>query len=62
MLVEKHVDALGFKILDRGTKTSKIVIQDKEKNLQQVLMLSYYSMAVSSIFIPEGFMALFLSN
>jgi len=25
-------------------------------------MLSYYSMHVSSIFIPEGFMALFLSN
>ena len=25
-------------------------------------MLSYYSMQVSSIFIPEGFVALFLSN
>lgn len=62
LLLEKHVDGLGFELMDRGEKNAKILLKSKEKNLQQVLMLSYYSMPLSSIFIPEGFVALFMSN
>ena len=62
LLLEKHVDGLGFGLENPGEKNAKILLKSKDKNLQQVLMLSYYSMPLSSIFIPEGFVALFMSN
>ena len=62
ILLEKHVEGLGFKLKDKGKKTCKILLHSKEKNLQQVLMLSYYSMSVSSISIPEGLCCLAFSN
>ena len=62
LLVEKHVEGLGFKLLDKEGKNAKILLRSKEKDLKQVLMLSYYSMPLSSSFIPEGFVALFMSN
>ena len=46
-LVETHVEGLGFKLFDKGKKTCKIHLQPKERNLQSILMLSYYSMALS---------------
>ena len=61
-LLYKHAEGLGFKVLDKEEKNPKILLNSKEKNLQQVLMLSYYSMPLSSIFIPEGLFSLFISN
>ena len=61
-LVEKHVEGLGFAMKDKGKKTCNIMLASKDDNLRQTLMLSYYSMPLSACFIPEGCMALFLSN
>ena len=33
LLVEKHVDGLGFPLVDRGEKNAKILLKSKEKNL-----------------------------
>ena len=33
LLVEKHVDGLGFQLVDRGEKNAKILLKSKEKNL-----------------------------
>ena len=62
VLVAKHVEGLGFAMKDKERKTCNIMLQSKDDNLRQTLMLSYYSMPLSASFIPEGCMALFLSN
>ena len=33
LLLEKHVDGLGFELVDRGEKNAKILLKSKEKNL-----------------------------
>ena len=34
VLVEKHVEGLGFKLTDKEKKTCKILLHSQEKNLQ----------------------------
>jgi len=62
LLVEKHVEGLGFKMADQGKKTCKVLLESKEENLKQLLMLTFYSMPLTGVFIPEGLMTLFISN
>ena len=62
VLTEKHVAGLGFQMKHAGTKNCQIVMKSMKIDLKQTLMLSYYSMPMTPNFIPEGCMALFLSN
>ena len=34
LLLEKHVEGLGFKLLDKEAKNVKILLHSKERNLQ----------------------------
>ena len=34
LLLEKHVEGLGFKLLDKEAKNAKILLHSKEQNLQ----------------------------
>jgi glycerol-3-phosphate O-acyltransferase len=63
VLTEKHVESLGFELRNKGSKNCEIVkVMHAKSDLMQELILSFYAMPLSGLYIPEGCMALFLLN
>lgn len=53
-LVEKHVEGLGFKLTDKGKKTSTILLtKAKANDYRLILALAHYSLRLSSVFVFE---------
>lgn len=53
ILVEKHLEGLGFKLQDKGKKTATILLAAKYENYRQLLALAHYSLRLSSYFVFE---------
>lgn len=53
-LVEKHVEGLGFKMIDRTKKTCKIMVGKKVDDYRLMLSLAHYSLRLSSFFVMES--------
>ena len=53
-LVEKHVEGLGFKMVDRTKKTCKILVGKKIEDYRLILSLAHYSLRLSSVFVMES--------
>jgi hypothetical protein len=53
-LVEKHVEGLGFKMIDRTKKTCKIMVGQKVDDYRLILSLAHYSLRLSSVVVMES--------
>jgi len=53
VLVEKHIEGLGFKLQDKGKKTSTILLAAKYDDYRLMLALAHYSLRLSSYFVFE---------
>ena len=53
-LVEKHVEGLGFKMVDRTKKTCRILVGMKLDDYRLILSLAHYSLRLSSVFVMES--------
>lgn len=62
MLVEKHIESLGFNIQEKGKKTSKILLNAKNKDWRVILALAHYSLRLSSVFVFEQCFAYLVYN
>lgn len=51
--MEKHIEGLGFKLQDKGKKTSTIIIGKKNDDYRLILALAHYSLRLSSVFVFE---------
>ena len=56
-LATRHVHALGFKTQKIDKRDSKIILDVKEKDWRNLLILAYYSMSLMPAFLLEGCMA-----
>jgi glycerol-3-phosphate O-acyltransferase len=62
VLCVKHVEGLGFDVQNKKKKEAVIDLSYKDKDPRNLLSLAYYSMALSSIFLPEGTVAMILES
>ena len=62
VLCVKHIEGLGFNVKNKKKKEAVIELSDKDQDPRKVLSLAYYSMALSSIFLPEGTVALIFES
>lgn len=62
ILVEKHIDGLGFKMKERGKKTCQILLDQKNTSQRLFLALAHYSLRLSSVFVFESGFAFVLKN
>ena len=53
-LVEKHIEGLGVKMVDRTKKTCKILVGKKLDDYRLILSLAHYSLRLSSVFVMES--------
>ena len=56
-LATRHVHALGFKTQKIDKRDSKIILDVKDKDWRNLLILAYYSMSLMPAFLLEGCMA-----
>lgn len=58
--IEKHIEGLGLKLLDKGKKTSRVVAKLVHQDQKLRSSLAYYSLQLSSVLISEYCFAYFL--
>jgi len=62
MLVEKHLEGLGFKMKDKGKKTCIIILDKKTDDYRLMLALAHYSLRLSSVFVFEQSFAYIINH
>ena len=61
-LCVKHIEGLGFSVKNKMKKEALIDLSHKQLDPRHILSLAYYSMALSSIFLPEGTIACLIES
>ena len=62
VLVEKHVEGLGFTLQDKGKKTCRFSLTVKNNDYRLMLALAHYSLRLSSVFVNEQCFAFVVDN
>ena len=62
LLVEMHVEGLGFQMSGKGSKKCSIELASLSDVLRQQLILSHYMMQMIPLFVPEGCIAIYMFN
>jgi glycerol-3-phosphate O-acyltransferase len=62
VLCVKHIEGLGFNVKNKKKKEAVIDLSNKHEDPRNLLSLAYYSLGLSSIFLPEGTVALIFES